>query len=182
MSDGTSTIEQPRADAAHGRQPWFARAAGDVVAALDSDADYGLSHRAAAGRLSRYGPNRIAAQKPPSTWTAAVRQLRDPMTVMLVVVVAVSIVIGEMSTATIVGLLILLTVVLGARHELKAQASVDALAKMQVPEVKVVRDGGLVVVPAVEVVPGDIVHLEAGDLVPADGRIVRAATLETQEA
>jgi Ca2+-transporting ATPase len=182
MNDGTSTIEQRRPDATDGQQPWFARAATDVVAALDSDAEQGLGRDEAASRLSRYGPNRIASEKPPSAWAVALQQLRDPMNIMLVVVVAVSIVIGEVSTAIIVGLLVLLNVVLGARQELMARASVDALSKMQVPEAKVVRDGELAVVPAVELVPGDIVHLEAGDLVPADGRIMRSATLETQEA
>src|SRR4051812_37504752 len=182
MSDGTSTIEQRRADATDGRQPWFAQAASDVVAALGTAADRGLSRGEAAKRLSRYGPNRIAAEKPPSTWTVALQQLRDPMNIMLVAVVAVSIVIGQVSTAIIVGLLILLNVVLGARQELKARASVDALAKMHVPEAKVVRDGELVLVAAADVVPGDIARLEAGDLVPADGRILRSATLETQEA
>jgi Ca2+-transporting ATPase len=182
MTDGTSTIEQRRPDATDGQQPWFARPATDVVAALDSDAEHGLGRGEAAARLSRYGPNRIASEKPPSAWAVALQQLRDPMNIMLVVVVAVSVVIGEVSTAIIVGLLVMLNVVLGARQELKARASVDALSKMQVPQAKVVRDGELVVMPAVELVPGDIAHLEAGDLVPADGRILRSATLETQEA
>ena len=132
--------------------------------------------------MSRYGPNRIAREKPPSAWAVAVQQLRDPMNIMLVVVVAASILLGEASTAIIVGLLVLLNVVLGARQELKARASVDALAKMQVPEARVVRNGTLVILPAAELVPGDVVHLEAGDLVPADGRILRSATCETQEA
>src|SRR6476620_12097384 len=79
-------------------------------------------------------------------------------------------------------MLVLLNVVLGSRQELKARASVDALSNLQVPQAKVVRGGGLVLVPAVEVVPGDLVQLEAGDIVPADGRIVRSATLEAQEA
>ena len=82
----------------------------------------------------------------------------------------------------IVAALILLNVVLGSRQELKARASVDALSDLQVPQAKVVRGGGLVLVPAVEVVPGDLVQVEAGDIVPADGRIVRSATLEAQEA
>ena len=93
-----------------------------------------------------------------------------------------SFVIGEVSTGVIVGLLILLNVVLGSRQELKARASIDALANLQVPQAKVVRDGTLALVPAVDLVPGDIVQVEAGDIVPADGRIVRSATLETQEA
>ena len=72
--------------------------------------------------------------------------------------------------------------VLGSRQELKARESIDALASMQVPQAKVVRDGSVELVPAVDVVPGDIVQVEAGDIVPADGRIIRSATLETQEA
>ena len=181
MIDRTSTIAQP-AHTGDVQQPWFARAADAVVTALSSDAERGLGRGQAAERLSRYGPNRITGEKPPSTWAVALQQLRDPMNIMLVAVVAVSIIIGEVSTAIIVGLLILLNVILGSRQELKARASVDALAKLQVPEAKVVRDGELLVVPAVELVPGDIVHVEAGDLVPADARILRSATLEVQEA
>ena len=76
----------------------------------------------------------------------------------------------------------MLNVALGTRQELAARASVDALAKMQVPRARVVRDGAVLLVAATEVVPGDIVQVEAGDIVPADGRIVRSATLEAQEA
>ena len=76
----------------------------------------------------------------------------------------------------------MLNVALGTRQELTARASVDALAKMQVPQARVVRDGAVALSPATEVVPGDIVQVEAGDIVPADGRIVRSATLEAQEA
>jgi Ca2+-transporting ATPase len=104
------------------------------------------------------------------------------MNIMLVAVTIASVVIGEISTGVIVGLLIVLNVVLGTRQELKARASVDALSKLQVPQAKVLRGDELRVIPAVELVPGDIVQLEAGDIVPADGRIVRSATLETQEA
>ena len=105
------------------------------------------------------------------------------MNLMLVAVTLVSLVIGEISTGVIVGLLIVLNVVLGSRQELKARASVDALAKLQVPQARVVRDGaaadGLARPTSF---PGDVVAVEAGDIVPADGRILRSATLETQEA
>ena len=104
------------------------------------------------------------------------------MNIMLIAVIVVSCFISQFSTAVLVLFLVLLNVVLGSRQELKARASVDALSKMQVPHAKVVRDGQLALVPAVDLVPGDVVQLEAGDIVPADGRIVRAATLETQEA
>ena len=74
-------------------------------------------------------------------WAVALEQLRDPMNIMLVAVTAVSFVIGEVSTGVIVALLILLNVVLGARQELSARASIDALSNLQVPQAKVVRDG-----------------------------------------
>ena len=107
--------------------------------------------------MSRYGPNQIAAEKPPSLWAVALQQLRDPMNIMLVAVVAVSLVIGQVSTAVIVGLLVVLNIVLGARQELTARASVDALSKMQVPQAKALRDGEVALVAASELVPGDIV-------------------------
>ena len=142
----------------------------------------GLSVGEASRRLAQHGPNEIAREQPPSAWRIAVGQLRDPMNIMLIAVTVVSLLISQFSTAVIVAFLILLNLILGTRQELKARASVDALAKMQVPESRVVRDGSVRSVPAVEIVPGDIVQLEAGDIVPADGRLVRAATLETQES
>ena len=136
----------------------------------------------AAARLASLGPNAIAGEKPPSTIAVALAQLRNPMNIMLIGVTVVSFLIGEISTGIIVGLLITLNVVLGARQELKARASVDALSKLQIPQAKVLRDGEVTLAPAADLVPGDIVSLEAGDIVPADGRILRSATLEAQEA
>jgi Ca2+-transporting ATPase len=162
--------------------PPYAREATDIASALGTDPSNGLTASDAAARLSRFGPNQISGEKPPSMLVVALTQLRNPMNIMLVAVTVVSFLIGQVSTGVIVGLLILLNVVLGSRQELKARASVDALSKLQVPQAKVVRGGGLVLVPAVDVVPGDLVQLEAGDIVPADGRIVRSATLEVQEA
>jgi Ca2+-transporting ATPase len=179
MASGTDTATE------HGRgpvEPWFAQDAGSVVAAMDSDAARGLTRTEAAARLSRYGPNQIAREKPPSVWMVVLAQLRDPMNLMLVAVVVVSLLIGEVSTALVVAFLVILNLVLGARQELKARASVDALSKMQVPHAKVTRDGEVAEVPAADLVPGDIVQLEAGDVVPVDGRIIRSATLEVQEA
>ena len=162
--------------------PPFALTAEEVLAGAGSDAATGLSATEAASRLASHGRNEITAEKPPSAWALAVQQLRDPMNLMLVAVVVVSLLIGEVSTGVIVALLILLNIVLGTRQELTARASVDALARMQVPQARVVREGALVMTPATDVVPGDILQVEAGDIVPADGRIVRSATLEVQEA
>ncbi|MGZ4440057.1 MAG: P-type ATPase, partial [Gaiellaceae bacterium] len=162
--------------------PPYAQEAAEVVAGLGSDATAGLTAAEAAARLARYGPNQITGEKPPSALAVALQQLRDPMNIMLIAVTAVSFAIGQISTAVIVALLILLNVFLGARQELKARESVTALSNLQVPQAKVVRDGTLALVPAVDLVPGDIVQVEAGDILPADGRILHTATLETQEA
>ena len=105
----------------------------DVLAAAGSDAGTGLSATEAAARLASHGPNAITAEKPPSPWAIAAVQLRDPMNLMLVAVVVVSLLIGEVSTGVLVGLLVVLNIGLGTRQELTARASVDALSKMQVP-------------------------------------------------
>ena len=165
-----------------GSAAWFALDVEAVVAGVGSDTERGLTSGDAASRLARFGTNEITKEKPPSVWAVALTQLRDPMNIMLIAVIVISLLISQFSTALIVGFLVALNVVLGTRQELKARASVDALSKMQVLQAKVLRDGDLGLVPAAQIVPGDVVMLEAGDIVPADGRIVRAATLETQEA
>ena len=162
--------------------PPFALAAADVAAGLGTDPTVGLSAGEAADRLAQLGPNAITSEKPPSLWVIALGQFRNPMNIMLVAVSIVSFAIDETSTGIIVALLIILNVVLGSRQELKARESVTALSNLQVPHAKVIRGGTLVSIPAVDVVPGDVVQVEAGDLVPADGRIIHSATLETQEA
>jgi Ca2+-transporting ATPase len=176
-----STIPQQRT-AGTEEVPPYLRSGDQVVAALGADVAQGLTHREAASRLQEGGPNKLTSEKPPSVWVIALLQLRDPMNIMLIAVAVASLLIAQVSTAVLVAALVLLNVVLGTRQELKARASVDALAKLQVPQTRVLREGSLEMIPAEEVVPGDIVRLEAGDIVPADGRILVSATLETQEA
>ena len=177
MSD-TTAVEA----AGQSALPPFAMQPDAVLAELGSSADRGLTSAEAAARLATYGPNSIKGEKPPSVVSIALGQLRDPMNLMLVAVAIVSLIIGEVSTALVVALLVVLNLALGTRQEITARASVDALSKLQVPQSRVVRDGQLVLIPAEDVVPGDIVQVEAGDLVPADGRLIRSATCETQEA
>ncbi len=177
-----TTVNTTATATAPGSASWFALDVDAVVAGVGSDLERGLTSGDAASRLGRYGPNEIAREEPPSLVAVALGQVRDPMNIMLLAVIVISLVISQFSTALLVGFLVALNVVLGTRQELKARASVDALSKMQVPQAKVLRDGELRLVPASGLVPGDVVQLEAGDIVPADGRIVRAATLETQEA
>ncbi|MFB8387321.1 cation-translocating P-type ATPase [Microbacterium sp. NPDC055910] len=170
----TTSVEAPTA--------WWSLAPDAVASELDTDVVTGLGSATAAQRLAATGPNALVSAPPPSAIKIALTQLVELMTLMLIAVAVVSLLIGQISTAIIVGLLVAFNVLQGTRQELKARRSVDALAKLQSPQARVVRDGSIELVDATALVPGDIVDLEAGDLVPADGRIVRSATLETQES
>jgi len=180
--DDAPQREPSREGPAAPEHPWWRDSGAQAVTALGSDADNGLGEAEADRRLREDGPNTISAAPQPSVIAVALRMLADPMNLMLIAVVVVSIMIGEFPVALVVAGLVVLNVVLGARQELKARASVDALANQQVPQVRVVRDGRVGLVDAPDIVPGDVVHLEAGDLVPADGRVLRAANCEAQEA
>lgn len=163
-------------------ESWYGTVAAEVAAAMDVGVGTGLSSTEAADRLARYGPNSIPKEPPPSYWEVLLKALGDPMNLMLLAVTVASILIGQISTGILVGALVLLNVVMAANQELKAKATVEALQDLQVPSARVLRDASVAEVPAVDLVPGDIVMVEAGDLVPADGRIVASATLEVQEA
>ena len=154
----------------------------DVEGLVGVDADSGLTSAEAAARLERYGPNELRSEPPPSVWQVGRAQLANPMNIMLLIVAVASLAIGQIATGIVVAALVTFNVVMGTNQELKAQASVDALSKLQIPHARVRRDGQVAEVAATDLVPGDVVLIEAGDLVPADGRLVTSATLEVQEA
>jgi Ca2+-transporting ATPase len=160
----------------------YAQSAQEVTAQLGVDADEGLSAEEVDRRLAQYGPNELPKEPPPSMWAVARGQLGNPMNIMLLLVVVASFAIGQFATALVVLGLVLFNVVMGTNQELKAKASVEALAELQVPHARVRRAGQVEQIESTKLVPGDIVLLEAGDVVPADGRIVSSATLEVQEA
>lgn len=161
---------------------WWSMDAAAVTEVLGTDPTEGLTDAEAARRLAADGPNAIAAPPPPRAFTIALRQIADPMNLMLLGVIVVSLVIAQIPVAIVVGLLVLVNVTLGTRQELAARRSVDALSELQIPQVRVVRGGTLRQIDATGIVRGDLVQLESGDLVPADGRILRSATCETQES
>ncbi len=161
---------------------WYALSVQDVTARMGVDPDDGLDGGEAERRLGEYGPNELPAEPPPSMWAVARGQLVNPMNIMLLMVVAASFAIVQIATALVVLALVTFNVVMGSVQELKARASVEALARLQVPHARVRRSGQVEQIESTTLVPGDIVLLEAGDVVPADGRIVSSATLEVQEA
>src|SRR5262252_4718656 len=178
MTATTATIEQP----AGGGLAWYALSPQDVTTQMGVDADTGLTVAEVERRQAEYGPNELPTEPPPSVWAVAREQLANPMNIMLLFVVGASFAIVQIATALVVLGLVLFNVVMGTNQELKARASVEALAKLQVPHARVRRSGQVAEIASTELVPGDIVLLEAGDVVPADGRIITSATLELQEA
>jgi Ca2+-transporting ATPase len=143
----------------------------------------GLTSAEAESRRARYGPNRFAEAAREPRWQAFVRQYKDPMQIVLAAAGILSLFIpNQAATGVVLIILTLLNAAMGLNQEGKASASVAALQKMMVVKAKVRRDGDLAELAMSELVPGDIVNIEAGDLVPADGRIITAATLEIDES
>ena len=178
----TSTEATATATAEHNATAWWSLSPSDAVERLGSSEQDGLSAAAVTASRARHGRNTLERATPPTWWQLAARQARDPMNLMLLGVAIVSALIGQGSTAIIVGILVAYNLITGTQQEAKAQRSVDALATMQVPMVRVWRDGSLAQIPSDELVPGDVIELESGDVVPADARILRSSACETQEA
>ena len=164
-------------------QTWHVLTAEDVSRELEVAPDQGLTSAEVETRRAEYGPNRFAEAKVEPRWHALFRQYQDPMQIVLVVAGAISIYpVEQLGTGLVILALTVVNAVLGLSQEGKAAAAVAALAKMMIVKARVRRDGALAQLPAEELVPGDIVEIEAGDLVPADGRLLAAATLEVAEA
>lgn len=161
---------------------WHSRPAAAVAGELGVDPDAGLAPSELTARRERYGRNELPTEPAPSLWAVASGHVTNPMNVMLVIVGVASCLINEVPTALVVFALASFNIVMGTRQEMKARASVDALAELQVPHARVRREARVEEVESTDLVPGDVLLLEAGDIVPADGRIVTSATLELQEA
>jgi Ca2+-transporting ATPase len=177
-TSGTTTLEP----AGEREVDYFILSSEETASRLGVDPDEGLPPDEVEQRLARYGRNEIAQEPPPSTWSIARGQLSNPMNIMLIIVAIASFAIEQVATGIVVGLLVSFNVLMGTNQEKKALASVEALAQLQVPHARVRRAGRIEQIEASGVVPGDIVLVEAGDVLPADGRLVTSATLEVQEA
>jgi Ca2+-transporting ATPase len=182
VTETTATTQAPAAPATEA-PTWHTLSREGVADELHVEPGRGLTSDEAAERLSQYGPNRFTEAKAESRWRAFVRQYRDPMQIVLLVAGLISIYpVKQPATGVVILLLTLVNAALGLNQEGKAAAAVAALAKMMIVKARVRRDGALMQLPAEELVPGDVVALEAGDVVPADGRLLSAATLEVAEA
>ena len=148
----------------------------------------GLSSERAAERLTQYGPNKLKEAEKPGFWKRFLTQLKDPMLLILLAAAGVSALTGaiagesEWAETIIILAVVLLNAVLGVLQESKAEAAIEALQTMTAATCKVLRDGKMAVLHSDELVPGDVVLLEAGDAVPADGCIIESASLKIEEA
>ncbi|MBO0843790.1 MAG: HAD-IC family P-type ATPase [Nocardioides sp.] len=154
-----------------------------VAASLGVEPERGLSSAEAQSRLASHGPNRLAEGRKESPVQAFVRQYEDFMQVILLAAAVVNqLATRETGTTVLLAGLTVFNAIIGLRQESKAEESVQALAQMMKTVARVRRDGRAEEVDAEELVPGDVVLVEAGNRVPADGRICVAATLEIEEA
>ena len=162
---------------------WYAMTPEEVGEQLNVDPAVGLSASEAQQRLGKYGPNKLEEKKKEPGWQAFLRQYRDLMQIVLIGTAIVNqFFTGAWNTTMVLLALTVFNAVLSLRGEAKAAASLAALASAMKSIARVRRDGQAVEVDAEELVPGDIVLMEAGNRVPADGRIFVAATLEIEEA
>ena len=176
-------IAVPEGQTEAAESAWYELPGEKVAASMEVDPADGLTSAEAAKRSEQYGPNKFAEGKAEPRWHSFVRQYYDPMQIVLLVAGIGSIVpLAQYGTGIMLLLLTVLNAMLGLHQEGKAAAAVAALQKMMIIKAKVHRDGELAEIPAEQLVPGDIVSVEAGDIVPADGRLLRTATLEIAES
>jgi Ca2+-transporting ATPase len=183
MTTGVTDTPRPGQPPAAGGPAWHTLGADQVLQSEGVDGQRGLSSAEAAARAQRFGPNEFAAGRTESRWRAFLRQYRDPMQLVLLAAGIGSLYpLKQLGTGVLLILLTLFNAVMGLHQEGKAAAAVTALQKMVIIKARVRRDGQLAEIPAAQLVPGDIVAVEAGDIVPADGRLLKAATLEVDES
>src|SRR5262249_5516833 len=153
---------------------WHTLSVDAALQQQNSDPTRGLSAAEAAARLEKYGPNAFTQAKKVPGWLQFLRQYQDTMQIVLFVAGLISgFVVRQWGAAVVLVLVTVANALLGLRQEGKAEASIAALQKMMIIKAKVRRDGQLTELPAEQLVPGDVVHLDAGDRVPAAGRIIQ---------
>lgn len=154
----------------------------ETIAELKTDGVKGLTSAEAGRRLGMYGRNEMKAARKKTAVESFLEQLNDPLIYVLIVAAAVSVFLGEISDAVIIGAVVMLNAVVGMLQEGKARKALESLKKLTSPKAMVIRDGRRMEIPAAELVKGDLVYLEAGCQVPADMRLVSGANLKIEES
>lgn len=144
--------------------------------------DRGLGADEAARRLETYGANRLVEARGRSFLEMVWDQITEPLVLILIAAAILSAVLGEWADVIVILAIVILNALLGALQEQRAEASLAALKQMGAPTARVLRDGHVREIPAEQLVPGDVILLEAGDSVPADARLIETASLRADES
>ncbi|MHB1393362.1 MAG: calcium-translocating P-type ATPase, SERCA-type [Clostridia bacterium] len=161
---------------------WYNKGIQSVSDELSVDVKKGLSKDEVSKRLDKYGHNELKEKEKEPLWVKIVKQLKDFLVIILVIASIVSGLVGEVSDAIVIIAIVIVNAVLGVVQEGKAEKALDALKKMSAPNARVYRDGHIEIIPSKNLVPGDVVLIEAGDSIPADLRLFESANLKVEEA
>ncbi|MCS6799651.1 MAG: HAD-IC family P-type ATPase [Myxococcota bacterium] len=163
-------------------QPWHALEASRVLEILDVAATTGLSGAQIRERRLRHGPNRLPEPPPRGLLRLVLEQLRSPLVYLLGIAALIALVLGHRGDAAVIAVVVALNTAIGALQQGRAERALRALRSLVVPRARVIRDGHETVISAEDVVPGDVLVVEAGDGIVADARLLEAAALRVAEA
>ena len=152
-----------------------------VLHAMESREE-GLTTQQAQARIEKNGPNALREERKKPVWQVFLEQFKDLLVVILVVAAVISMLSGNAESTIVIFAVLILNAVLGTVQHCKAEKSLESLKAMSAPTARVFRDGERLIIPSVQIVPGDIVELEAGDMVVADGRILHNYSLKVNES
>ncbi|NMA54406.1 MAG: cation-translocating P-type ATPase [Firmicutes bacterium] len=163
-------------------QTWHCKSQSKTAQELKTDLKHGLSAQQAVLRQRQYGPNELKQEKQIPIWRKLQAQFQDFLTLTLLAAAAISFLVGERTDALLIFLIVLLNAVLGLVQEGRAEKALTALMEMAAPQTTVIRAGNPVVIPARDLVPGDLVLLETGTVIPCDLRLSATTNLKIDEA
>lgn len=173
---------QPEAIKQNSATAWHALDANDTLNQFAAPADQGLSTAEAAKRIGIYGPNQLTEAPPTTIWHMLWEQFNNFVVILLIVAAIISALLGDYIESAAIVAIVVLNAVLGIVQERRAEQALAALRKLAAPDANILRDGHRITVPASQLVPGDIVFLEAGNYIPADVRLIEAVNLRVEEA
>lgn len=161
---------------------WHVMEGEDVLRELDVLREQGLTASSVQARRRRFGPNQLPQARSDPAWLLFLRQFQDVLVLVLLGATAISAALGEIGDAVTILAIVIMNSVLGYLQESRAERALQALKALNAPTAHVIREGGLTRLPAEELVPGDLVQIEAGDRFPADVRLLETANLEVEES
>jgi len=162
--------------------PWHTLDTAEALRLLGTDPERGLDAEEARRRLEKFGPNEISQERKVSPLSLLLGQFKNVLILILLAAIGLSILAGEVLDGAIIGAIVLFSALLGFFQEYRAERALESLKKMLSPTVLALRDGQTAEIPAKHLVPGDVVLLEAGDKIAADGRLIETSSLKCDEA